>query len=109
MLTILQIVDYLYAKSVFYYSLRVAQTEMPFFSVVSLKYLDRNIAISSKWCEGLNTARTKKYGVRPTATRKIFYSPLHKTPPDFTLDVRREFRADITACYEGRVLKTFSK
>lgn len=79
------------------------------FSVVRLKNSNEKFVWKANWIQGMDSARTVRYGFRQKKENKIFHSPDLSAEPDFSLPVEDVFIAANVACYHGQVLKTFGK
>lgn len=78
------------------------------YSVVLLKNLQRKIVVKSDWVYYSKNAKLLNDGVARYDKRKIFFSSEDKDA-DWQLPIRNNFDADIDACYEGYVLRSFGK
>lgn len=82
---------------------------MPLYSFVDLRECKEKFVIKTSWCKGINSAKVRARGNRPTTERIIFFSPSPKDAPNFALPIERTFNATRAACYKGFVLKTFGE
>lgn len=81
------------------------------FFVVKLKKSKNKILIPSKWIKDLKVVELLNYGIQYQKKKvcTIFYSNNFDAEPDFKMPIIDVFDAKSSGCYEGSILKYFSK
>lgn len=79
------------------------------FSVIRMKNTNEKFVWKTKWIQGMNCARTVRYGFGQRKEKCFFHSPDPTVRPDFSLAVQDVFSATNVACYKGKVIQTFGK
>lgn len=74
-----------------------------------MKHTLERLLIPRTLCEFFSDAQIHNGGLKKTRSIKVFYSQDTDARLDFTLQVKKKFNRNSSACYEANVLKFFGK
>lgn len=80
-----------------------------FFCAVFLPECNRKLVVKNSWIKIPITEEISNFGIKRSCLYKVFFSSIKTREPDFGANVLNVFDETRDACYNGNVLRSFSK